>query len=45
MYEILGDYYNAQEKEETANNYWTRALTKEIPKVSEKERILKKIKE
>lgn len=44
MYEIVGDYYNSQNDKDRARVYWQKALTKEIPKVSEKERILKKIK-
>lgn len=44
MYEIIGDYYASQGEKNKARVYWQKALTKEIPKVSEKERILKKIK-
>ena len=43
MYEIVGDYYLSQGEIEKAKDYWQKALTKEIPKVSEKERIEKKI--
>ncbi|MFV0312301.1 MAG: C45 family autoproteolytic acyltransferase/hydrolase [Dysgonomonas sp.] len=43
MYEIIGDYYLSQGEIKKAKDYWQKALTKEIPKVSEKERILKKI--
>ncbi|MBK5720107.1 choloylglycine hydrolase [Dysgonomonas sp. Marseille-P4677] len=44
MYEIIGDYYDSQGDKNKAKIYWKKALTKEIPKISEKERILKKIK-
>jgi hypothetical protein len=43
MYEIVGDYYLSQGETRIAKEYWQKALTKEIPKLSEKERILKKI--
>jgi|GEM_PF-4262328 len=42
MYEIIGDYYLSQGEIKKAKDYWQKALTKEIPKISEKERILKK---
>lgn len=42
-YELLGDYYKMVNDKNAANNYWQKALTKEIPKVAEKERIEKKI--
>lgn len=42
-YEILGDYYNAIDRNDTANTYWQTALTKAIPKLSERKRIEKKI--
>lgn len=43
MYEILGDYYESQGDMNMAIQNWEIAITKAIPKVSEKERILKKL--
>lgn len=42
-YEILGDYYRAQHQTEAANKEWETALTKAIPRKSEKDRLLKKV--
>lgn len=42
-HEILGDYHFAQSDTATARRYWKTALTKMIPKQSERERIEKKI--
>jgi hypothetical protein len=44
MYETVGDYYLSQGDARKAKEYRQKALTKEIPKLSEKERILKKMK-
>lgn len=44
-HEILGDYYFAQSDTAAARRYWQTALTKMIPKQSERERIEKKISE
>ncbi len=44
-HEILGDYHFAQSDTVTARRYWKTALTKMIPKQSERERIEKKISE
>lgn len=41
--DVLGDYYNSQQQSSKANNYWKAALTKALPKLSEKERIEKKL--
>jgi predicted negative regulator of RcsB-dependent stress response len=42
-HEILGDYHFAQSDTASARRYWKTALTKMIPKQSERERIEKKI--
>lgn len=41
--DILGDYYYSQKQEDRAREYWQEALNKFLPKLSEKERIEKKI--
>ncbi|MDU1890204.1 MAG: C45 family peptidase [Dysgonomonas sp.] len=43
-YEVLGDYHKMQKDEALAKTYWQKALTKAIPRLSEKERIEKKLK-
>lgn len=43
MYELLGDYYKSQNESLSANKQWQKAITKAIPKKSEKDRILKKL--
>lgn len=43
LYELLGDYYKSQKKSDIAIQNWEIAITKAIPKKSEKERILKKL--
>lgn len=42
-YELLGDYYFSQDKPTEALRYWQTALTKEIPRLGDKENIEKKI--
>ncbi len=42
-YELLGDYYFLQDKPTEAFRYWQTALTKEIPRLGDKENIEKKI--
>lgn len=42
-YELLGDYYLSQDKPAEALSYWQTALTKEIPRLGDKENIEKKI--
>lgn len=42
-YELLGDYYFSQDKPAEAFDYWLTALTKEIPRLGDKENIRKKI--
>lgn len=42
-YELIGDYYRLNQKKEMAVEYWEKALTKEIPRQQEKERIEHKI--
>ncbi|MDR3340056.1 MAG: C45 family peptidase [Candidatus Symbiothrix sp.] len=43
VYELAGDYYASRKQPETALAYWQQALEREIPKLSEKEKIEKKI--
>ncbi|MDR1056609.1 MAG: C45 family autoproteolytic acyltransferase/hydrolase [Prevotellaceae bacterium] len=43
LYEILGNYYQYAGELAKAKQYYQQALTKAIPKVAEKERILKKL--
>ena len=43
VYEISGDYYASQKQPEQANEFWKRALEKEIPTLAEKETIRRKI--
>lgn len=42
-YELLGDYFFSQDKPAEALSYWQMALTKEIPRLGDKENIEKKI--
>ena len=42
-YELLGDYYFSQDQPTEAFGYWLTALTKEIPRLGDKETIEKKI--
>lgn len=43
MYETLGDYYISQRDTTPAYGYWEKALTKPIGRLSERNRILKKL--
>lgn len=43
-YELLGDYYKSLNDNSMASSYWSNALTKEIPRENEKERIKQKMK-
>lgn len=42
-YEMIGDYYKSVGNQEQAKNYWEKAIIKDIPKLAEKEEILKKL--
>lgn len=42
-YEVLGDYYHATANDTLARQNWEQALTKTVPKQSERERIQKKL--
>lgn len=44
-YEVLGDYYKMKNETSLANKYWQTALTKVIPRLSERQHIEKKLKQ
>lgn len=41
--EIIGDYYHSQKEFTKASTYWENALTKALPKLTEQQRIEKKL--
>jgi len=43
VYRLLGDWYLSEKKYAIAVDYWKTALTKEIPRLSEKEYLEKQI--
>lgn len=43
VYDLVGDYYASQKQTNRAIDYWKRALEKEIPRLTEKESIRRKI--
>jgi len=43
VYELVGDYYASRKQPDQAHEYWKRALEKEIPTLTEKEAIQRKM--
>jgi hypothetical protein len=43
-YDVIGDYYQMKNEKRRATEFWIKALSKEVPRQSEKDNINKKIK-